>query len=176
MVVATERGRDAVTRPTPRHRKARLTMLNHFTTPSFGDSRLPARFWQYVQVRDDGCWQWLSTQTGRGYGSFWHERRVVAVHRLSFEKLRGAISKGLTIDHLCRNRLCVNPLHLEPVSVRENILRGIGPTAQHARQTHCLRGHAFDASNTYYTRGTGFRYCRPCNAERNRSYRERKRG
>ena len=144
-----------------------------------GDPRLPTRFWQYVQARSDGCWHWLSSvrgHVGRKYGAFWYRGKAVAAHRLSFEKLYGPIPEGLTLDHLCRNKLCVNPLHLEPVSVWENIRRGIGPTAQHARQTHCLRGHAFHASNTYYTRGTGFRYCRACNAERNRSYRERKRG
>src|SRR5690349_8969939 len=85
-----------------------------------------------------GCWDWLGAPRGNGYGGFaWDGRKSIAAHRASWQLLRGPIPSGLTLDHLCRNRRCVNPAHLEPVTMRENILRGIGPSAQCAKKTHC---------------------------------------
>lgn len=113
------------------------------------------------------CWIWTGGKTGRGYGGVANEgtrregtRRLVNVHRLAYELLVGPIPSGLTLDHLCRVRLCVRPAHLEPVTLRMNILRGEGPTAKQARQTHCKRGHPFDKANTSLQRGK--RSCRAC--------------
>jgi hypothetical protein len=85
----------------------------------------------------------------------------LGAHRWSWEKVNGSVPDDLHIDHLCRNRACVNPAHLEPVTRRENILRGVGITAQNARKTHCKNGHEFTEANTYIRPG-GHRGCREC--------------
>jgi hypothetical protein len=128
------------------------------------------RFWKRV-ARTDACWLWTGATTGYGYGQFYlglGQRRVRA-HRFSYELLVGPIPDGLVLDHLCRVRLCVNPAHLEPVTQRENILRGEGTSAHHARQTHCKRGHEFTPENTYVRRG--MRTCRQCHRAKIRARR-----
>ena len=97
----------------------------------------------------EGCWEWRASVQSGGYGLLSVETRKLLVHRVMYEAFCGAIPDGLTIDHLCRNRRCVRPSHLEAVTMRENILRGTSPSAIHALQTHCLRGHAYDAANTH---------------------------
>jgi len=84
-----------------------------------------------------------------------------------YEHFVGPIPDGFHIDHLCRNRACANPAHLEAVPPRVNILRGVGMSAIHARQTHCVNGHPFDAENTLIL-PDGERCCRTCNRERQR--------
>lgn len=118
----------------------------------------PVRYW----VRGDGCWEWLSNKTKAkgGYGRISRGGKMVLAHRFMYERAKGPIPDGLTLDHLCRNRLCVNPGHLEPVTLRENALRGVGPTAINARKTHCIRGHRLNEKNTYTK--TGGRSCRAC--------------
>lgn len=99
-----------------------------------------------------GCWIWLGSIYSQGYGMFKsHGRRYVA-HRVMYEHFKGEIPAGLTLDHKCRNRWCVNPDHLEPMSLRENILRGISPSAKHARQTHCKRGHLLAEPNLIHSK------------------------
>ena len=92
---------------------------------------------------DDACWSWLGARSQTGYGRFWVDGKTVKAHRWAYEHLVGPIPDGLTIDHLCRVRSCVNPAHLEPVSNRVNVLRGDAPAARNARKTHCVRGHEF---------------------------------
>jgi hypothetical protein len=85
-------------------------------------------------------------------------------HRASYEAFIGPIPDGMTIDHLCRNRKCVNPSHLEAVPMRVNVLRGVGVTAKNAVKTHCVNGHEFNDQNTYSdSKG---RSCRACKRER----------
>ena len=108
----------------------------------------------------DGCWEWTGGKTPQGYGMV--ARRQA--HRVVYELLAGPIPDGLVIDHLCRNRGCVRPDHLEPVTNRENLMRGEGITAAFAAQTHCKRGHPFNDANTY-RRPDGGRQCRACNAQ-----------
>lgn len=117
------------------------------------------RFWAKVEKTSD-CWIWKGAKHGRGYGNFFASGYVLA-HRFSYELARGPIPPGLTIDHLCRNRLCVNPDHLEAVTMRVNLLRGVGPSAVAARKTHCPRGHEYAGLNIYWTKD-GRRKCRTC--------------
>lgn len=106
------------------------------------------RFWSKVN-KTDTCWIWTAYQDKNGYGRFRSGKIKVGAHRFSYELIKGPIPAGLTIDHLCRNPPCVNPAHLEAVTMKENVLRGIGPTAINARKTHCKHGHKFTPENTY---------------------------
>lgn len=126
----------------------------------FGDTRLPARFWAKAEQRGDGCWQWIGAIGGRGYGRIKWRGEAVPSYRLAYEALVGAVPEGLQLDHLCRNRACVNPAHLEPVTGAVNTLRGASFAAVNARKTHCKRGHEFTADNTYLWGHS--RICRAC--------------
>lgn len=122
------------------------------------------RFVNKVEIdRETGCWNWTA-HTLSGYGQLDHR----AAHRFSYEHHIGPIPDGLQIDHLCRNRRCVNPEHLEPVTQRENILRGEAPAAYLARQTHCKRGHEFTSDNILAGR---WRRCKRCHRERTKARR-----
>lgn len=127
---------------------------------------LAERFWAAVDRTDDPslCWEWQRPLGANGYGYLASEHGTnVLAHRVSYELNVGPIPVGLQIDHLCRNRACVNPAHLEPVTQRENILRGTAPTAENARKTHCIRGHEFTPENTYTPPSRpGVRNCRAC--------------
>lgn len=127
-------------------------------------TRLLPRPIEYV-VDDNGCWVWQKFITEEGYGRI-HLRspspRNVLAHRLYYERYVGPIPADLEIDHLCRNRACVNPAHLEPVPKRVNILRGEGVAARFARRTHCSKGHEFTSENTYINPTSLARYCRVC--------------
>lgn len=119
----------------------------------------------YIQARisisPSGCWEWKLHKDTNGYAAGWIGRRR-RMHRISYQAYRGAVPVGLTLDHLCRNKTCINPDHLEPVTIGENALRGVGPTAVNKRKTHCIRGHEFTAENTIYSQWQ-WRKCRACN-------------
>ena len=95
------------------------------------------RWWASVECVPDGCWRWLGAPNAGGYGTMKIQGRSYVATRLGYEWLVGPIAEGLQIDHLCRNRLCVRPSHLEPVSSRENTLRGRTLAAAEVRKTHC---------------------------------------
>jgi hypothetical protein len=117
----------------------------------FGDARLPLRFWDKVIVSPSGCWCWTAARVPTGYGQFWDGERLQLSHRVSFTVLTGPVPEGLQLDHLCRNRGCCNPAHLEPVTCSVNVLRGTGPrnnVARCKRITHCPKGHEYTPENT----------------------------
>lgn len=134
----------------------------------FGDERLPERFWAKVQPEPmSGCWLWAGACDLRGYGYSSIKGMPVATYRWAYRALVGAIGPGLELDHLCRVRCCCNPLHMEPVTHRENTLRGDTVTAANARKEACSAGHPFDAENTY-VRPNGRRKCRACHRQQER--------
>ncbi len=127
---------------------------------------LPKRFEQKIKMVESGCWQWQGSLVAQGYGRFAKEY----AHRYAYKALVGPIPEGLTIDHLCRSRGCVNPAHLEVVTRGENVLRGEGPAAKAARKTHCPKGHEYAGENLYVNPRTGYRLCQSC--QRNAENRE----
>ena len=129
------------------------------------------RFWKHVgPVDENGCWPWVGTTLHNGYGQFFHNSKKIRAHRYSYELYVGLIGESLTLDHLCRNRACVNPSHLEPTTRKENVLRGNGATAINAKKTHCPTGHEYHQENTR-TDALGKRSCRECG--KIRGYRRR---
>jgi hypothetical protein len=125
------------------------------------------------------CWPW-NRPLDNGYGRFPHKGRTKLAHRAAWEIWFGNIPEGLHIDHLCRNRSCVNPHHMEPVSIAENVLRGEGTSANNARKTHCLKGHPLSGENLYLYKGSrngkAHRACISCMRSRTTQWRLRSKG
>lgn len=138
------------------------------------------RFQSKVQKADgwppDACWLWLGTKTRTGYGQLSVNRRMVYAHRFSYELANGPIPAGMTLDHLCRVRHCVNPLHLEPCSQWENTRRSpLNHVALNVGKTTCPAGHPYDSENLY-VKTNGHRICRVCQREKHTiAQRERRR-
>jgi len=108
-----------------------------------------------------------------GYGKFSLDCHDLGAHRLAYQWLIGAVPEGLYLDHLCHNRACVNVAHLEPVTPRENSLRGATLGAINLAKTHCPQGHPYDEINTYVFRNE--RRCRACRSVARKQYRPRTR-
>lgn len=113
---------------------------------------------QRYRVLPNSCWEWFGGVNSAGYGP----------HKRFYERFAGPVPPGLELDHLCRNKLCVNPEHLEPVTHLENIRRG-----EKANRTHCVRGHSLDLLNTYI-KPNGSRNCRTCRRNALRALRQRR--
>lgn len=125
-----------------------------------------ARFEAKVErIPFDTCWWWTGSVNDRGYGYFQSDpaHRRTKAHRFAYELANGSIPDGAVIDHTCRNHGCVNPAHLEAVTNRENILRGVGLSSENARKTTCPRGHPYDM-----VWSDGLRRCRTCVREQRR--------
>lgn len=157
---------------------ARLRRGLELETPYFarGEGTAEERFWAIV--KKDGpipdyaphlgpCWIWTRAKDSKGYGAFNDGEKVWRAHRFAYVHSVGDVPEGLSLDHLCRVRHCVNPTHLEPVTTRENLLRGMGSTAIYARRTHCPKGHPLSGSNLQFRRD-GSRICRLCRQESRR--------
>lgn len=134
------------------------------------------RFWTKVD-RSAECWRWTAATNTAGYGVWWNGDRLVLAHRESYRREVGPIPEGRELDHLCRNRWCVRPDHLDPVTRAENVRRGDGPRLlreRNANITHCPHGHEYTENNTHIQQHGG-RRCRACARERSRrTYHERK--
>ena len=116
-------------------------------------------------VSKDGCWIPSRNPTSHGYIKVTAGGVTYKAHRLIYELMAKPIPVGMQIDHLCRKRSCINPLHLEPVTGRQNVLRGQTVAARKAAQTHCQHGHPFDLFNTHIN-AQGHRHCRECDRSR----------
>ena len=119
---------------------------------------------------ETGCHIWKGG-TVRGYASLTLGKKTWRGGRLAYTHHVGEIPEGLTIDHLCREPLCVNPDHLEVVTMRENLLRGDTVTARNAAKTHCPQGHEYNERNTRIETNRS-RKCRTCDAARHRAKRK----
>ena len=136
-----------------------MTLLERFET-------------KYTPEPNSGCWIWDAAIDRKGYGRFQLNGRNAKASRVSYEMFVGPIPDGLTLDHLCRVRCCVNPLHLEPVTNRENIRRG--NTGQHnAVKTHCPQGHPYSGDNLVVHKN-GWRKCRACKAQQKKRHKQRR--
>lgn len=135
------------------------------------DTRDGKRIAGHVKVVG-GCWEWTGYRIHNGYGLTWLSGRKMLAHRAAYTLAVGAIPAGRVLDHLCRNRACIRPDHLEAVTIRTNTMRGDTIPARHAARTHCLRGHQYTPDNT--TTRAGYRRCRTCLREHVRAQRARK--
>lgn len=123
------------------------------------------RFFEKIQKNPNGCWVWGGSFFRNGYGRTWKDGKTRLVHRVSYELHIGEIPAGMTVDHKCENKACVNPEHLQIVTGKENQLLWIDRT--NGSRNLCPQGHEFTPINTYVDR-IGGRHCRACNRQRER--------
>lgn len=129
--------------------------------------RVTQRFWRFVE-KSDRCWRWMGggISSAPGYGRFRAVNSLVQAHRFSYELLVGPIPDGLELDHLCSNRWCVNPAHLEPVTSQQNQHRSRSVSGLNAAKTHCPYGHSYGDESNVWVSASGRRFCRACQRAR----------
>lgn len=144
---------------------------------TFSRDQISRLFWDKIRKTPNGCWEWIGGKYPHGYGRLDLAKRGMYPHRVSYEIHKGSIPDGLHIDHLCRNRGCCNPAHLEAVTCAENIKRSpIAAATLNAEKTHCPRGHEYTPENTTYLNGGRGRACRTCRRWQWRRANAKKRG
>jgi hypothetical protein len=132
------------------------------------DRDAKARFWRKVSPAPaDACWIWHGAINSQGYGNVGRFSRTYLTHRVAYELTHGPVPEGLDLDHTCRNRACVNPAHLEPVTFLANMRRRYAKKPDE-RETHCLQGHELTPENTSWIQSSGQRRCRTCALDRKR--------
>lgn len=124
------------------------------------------RFWSKVRIASNGCWEWIGARSDGGYGKFGMRLdnglfRSENAHAWAYKHTIGSVPTGKELDHICRNLTCVNPLHLEPVTHRQNILRGKTAPAANVLKTHCPKGHPYSGYNLEINK-KGWRRCKIC--------------
>lgn len=154
--------------PTPRSQTAQTR--TNAARQSLKHGTLQQRIADNIRTDEaTGCHVWIGRLNSGGYGEISVNNRNRRAHVVAYTLTRGEVPDGLELDHLCRNRRCCNPDHLEAVTHRENMLRGLGVGSENARKTHCAKGHEFSPRNTYWRKGGG-RGCRLCGAAASRAY------
>ena len=165
-----------------KHPGSILDLPREWLKDGYKDSRgrfqrpVEERFWERVR-KTEGCWEWLGVRR-EGYGISKIQIRGRQIpffaHRVAYELTKGPIPEGMTLDHLCRNRGCVNPAHLEPVTAVENTMRGYGVGAVNSRKQFCPRGHPLTEGNLVGgDLRDGHRKCLICKRERDRQWHRR---
>lgn len=130
---------------------------------------LPANIEAKIERTEAGCWLWTAARNTAGYGQVSWRGRWTLAHRTVYQEMVGPIPAGFVLDHLCRVRHCVNPAHLEPVTLKANVLRGVGFAAKNAQKTHCPKGHPYEGRNIVRgAHGRTHRLCRECGLARMR--------
>jgi len=162
---------------TEKHKARGFCRLHYMRWVRTGDpllvpwsARREDHFWSKVDASGD-CWEWTGMRDRDGYGKVSWDARKKLTHRLAYELLVGPVPVGLQLDHLCRNRACVNPDHLQPVTWAENLRRGAP-----RRRPNCRRGHPLSGDNLYARPGSGGRECRTCRLAYQKRWREARSG
>lgn len=147
---------------------------------ALGNEKFMARYWSKVALDGPGqCWEWHGGMSGRGYGVTHFRGRTLAAHRIAYVAQGRTISDGMVIDHICRNRLCVNPTHLrETTQAINSVENSLSIPAFNKVKTHCPQGHLYSLENTRMQRkssSSSSRNCRTCHLVHSRRYKQKKR-
>jgi hypothetical protein len=143
--------------------------------PGYQFKPLSQRFWEKVDKCTGGCWEWTAYRDREGYGRIQQGGRggeALYAHRLAVQMDGREIPKGYNIDHVCTNRGCVNPAHLEVVTIGENTRRGGNKKPRQGEQRMCGRGHPITTETAYFRKNGLLVYCKKCRNERRRKNRE----